>query len=293
MNDRHSPPFREPALTHQRARRSRWRWLPRSVRRVYEYLVFYLGYLYFGVGCALCSLFCALMHPLLPASAGARLGRWVTGTHFRGFLALLEASRLVRLDLSALDALRGERSLILAPNHPSLLDAVLVISRLPQAACIMKAQIWDNVFLGGGARLSGYIRNDSPVNLVRQSTRELRAGHQLLVFPEGTRTRVRPINDFKGGFALMAKKAGAEVQTIFIETEGDFLSKGWPLLKKPQFPLVYRARLGKRWRVPDDVQAFVTELEGYYRQELRVAEPLQPPAAAPEAGRPVAPRALT
>lgn len=292
MNDLHSPQIREAASAHRRTARSRWRWLPGPLRLAYEYLVFYVGYLYFGIGCALCSLFCALMHPLLPARAGTRLGRWVTGSHFRGFLAFLQASQLVRLDLTALDALRGERSLILAPNHPSLLDAVLVISRLPQAACIMKAQIWDNIFLGGGARLSGYIRNDSAVNLVRQSTGELRAGHQLLVFPEGTRTREGPINTFKGGFALMAKKAGAEVQTIFIETESRFLSKGWPWLKKPQFPLVYRARLGRRLRVTDDVQAFVTELEDYYRQELRNTAPPPPPTAA-VAGQPVAPRALS
>ncbi len=291
MNDRHSPKIGEAASARTSSPERRG-WLPGPLRLAYEYLVFYLGYLYFGVGCALCSLFCAVMHPLLPAHIGTRLGRWVTGSHFRGFLAFLKASQLVRLDLAALDTLRDQPTLILAPNHPSLLDAVLVISRLPQAACIMKAQIWDNVFLGGGARLSGYIRNDSPVNLVRQSTRELRAGHQLLVFPEGTRTREGPINAFRGGFALMAKKAGAEVQTIFIETESNFLSKGWPLLRKPQFPLVYRARLGKRFRVTGEVQAFVSELEDYYRQELRTPAPPPPPTAAP-APQPVAPRALS
>jgi 1-acyl-sn-glycerol-3-phosphate acyltransferase len=242
--------------------RARWARLP------YEYLVFYLGYLYFGTGCALVSGLSAILHPLLPEAFGVRLGRWMTGLHFRGFLALLKASGLVRLDLSALDRLRGERSIILAPNHPCLLDAVMIISRLPQTACIMKAAIWDSFLLGGGARLSGYIRNDSAVNMVRSSTRELRAGHTLLVFPEGTRTIELPVNGFKGGFALMAKKSGAEVQTIFIETASPFLSKGWPPLKKPAFPLVYRARLGKRASVGEDVRAFVNELERYYRHEL-------------------------
>ena len=37
-------------------------------------------------------------------------------------------------------------------------------------------------------------------------------GVQLLVFPEGTRTREPPINAFRGGFALMAKRSGAAVQ---------------------------------------------------------------------------------
>jgi 1-acyl-sn-glycerol-3-phosphate acyltransferase len=247
--------------------------LSRWARIAYEYLVFYLGYLYFGTGCALVSLVSATLHPVLPAELGTRLGRRMTGWHFRAFLALLSVSRLVRIDLAALNELRGERSIIIAPNHPSMLDAVLIISRLPQTACIMKAAIWDSFFLGGGARLSRYIRNDSPISLVRLSTQELRAGHQLLVFPEGTRTCEPPVNCFKGGFALMAKKSGAEVQTIFIETRSTFLNKGWPPLKKPEFPLVYRARLGKRLRVAGDVKASVAELENYYRRELTTIEP--------------------
>ncbi len=248
-------------------------------RLVYEYFVHYFGYLYFGVGCALVSLVSTVLHPLLPGRFGVPLGRWMTGAYFRSFLALLRASRLVRIDLSALDQLVGERSIIIAPNHPSLLDAVFIISRLPQTACIMKAGIWDNFFLGGGARLSGYIRNDAPINLIRQSVGELNAGHQLLVFPEGTRTRKRPINAFRGGFALMAKKSGAPVQTVFIETNSAFLCKGWPLLKKPDFPLCYRARLGMRFSAEGDVKAFVADLESYYRAELSAAGPIEPPAA--------------
>lgn len=248
--------------------RSLLRFLVRPARQSYEYLALYFGYLYFGTGCALVSLVGTVLHPLLPRRFGARVGRWMTGVHFRGFLTLLRASGLMRIDLAALDQLRGERSIIIAPNHPSLLDAVFVISRLPQTACIMKAEIWDSFFLGGGARLSGYIRNDAPINLVRQSVGELHAGHQLLVFPEGTRTRTAPVNAFKGGFALMAKKSGAAVQTVFIETNSTFLCKGWPLLKKPEFPLVYRARLGMRLTTESDVKAFVSNLENYYREEL-------------------------
>jgi 1-acyl-sn-glycerol-3-phosphate acyltransferase len=100
----------------------------------------------------------------------------------------------------------------------------------------MKAPIWDNPVLGGAARLMGYIRNDAPINMVRQAADDLAAGVPLLVFPEGTRTRRKPVNAFKGGFALIAKRAGAPIQTVFIETDNPFLSKGWPLFKKPTFP---------------------------------------------------------
>lgn len=242
--------------------------IKRVGRAAYEYFWFYLGFLHFGIGGVLFTLVSSLLCPLVPPPLRARVGRRVIGFLFRGFLATLKAGGVLKLDVSALDALRGEPGILIAPNHPCLLDAVFVIAHVPDVACIMKAEIWDNIVLGGGARMAGYIRNDSALNMVRCSAQELREGRPLLVFPEGTRTRARPVNRFMGGFALIAKAAGAPIQTVFIETDSPFLSKGWPLLKKPSFPLVYRARLGKRFRVEGDVKAFMRQLEDYYQQEL-------------------------
>ena len=81
------------------------------------------------------------------------------------------------------------------------------------------------------------------------------------------------------------------MQTIFLETRSAFLNKGWPPLKKPEFPLVYSARLGKRFRVTGDVKAFVADLESYYRQEL--ATPATGEALATRgAGQPATPRTV-
>ena len=242
--------------------------LLRLFRTAYEYLILYLGLLYFAVVGVAFTALCAVLYLVLPHKAGVWFGRNAIGLLFRSYLAMLRATGLMKLDLTALDSLRGESGLIVAPNHPCLLDAVFVISRLPNIACIMKAEIRDSIVLGGGARLAGYIRNDTAGNMVREAARELRAGQQLLVFPEGTRTRKGPVNRFKGGFALIAKQSGTPLQTVFIETNSPFLSKGWPILKKPELPLIYRARLGKRFEVSGNVKSFVSELEAYYRQEL-------------------------
>ncbi|MEO8630053.1 MAG: lysophospholipid acyltransferase family protein [Betaproteobacteria bacterium] len=234
----------------------------------------YLGFLYFGVGGTLYSFVSSLLYPLLPRAAAARVGRSGISLLVRSLLAFLKIAGLIKLDLSALDQLKGERGIIIAPNHPSLLDALFVISRVPQVSCIMKAKLWDNPIMGGGSRLAGYIRNDSPLNMVRQASDEVISGHPLLIFPEGTRTLRQPINEFKGGFALIAKKSHATIQTVFIETNSPFLSKGWPLLKRPQLPLIYRARLGKRFTIEGEVKAFVDQLQAYYREELSVDRPV-------------------
>jgi hypothetical protein len=69
---------------------------------------------------------------------------------------------------------------------------------------------------------------------------------------------------------LIAKHANVPVQTLVIETDSPFLSKGWPLFRRPTLPITYRVRLGKRFDPPADVPAFTAELDLYYRQALEV-----------------------
>lgn len=263
-------------------RRSGFGDIIRWPRLCYEYLVFYGSLAVFAVSSLLWSLPAALLYHLMPRRLGEPLGKFMIMAGFRYFVRVMTMSGIIRCDLGELDRLRGNGSLIIAPNHPTLLDAVLIISRLSDVTCIMKPEVLNNPLLGGGARLAGYIRNDSSASLVKRSTGKLRAGHRLLIFPEGTRTVRGQVNRFKGGFALIAKKAGAPIQTVFIETNSPFLGKGWPLFKKPDFPLVYRVRLGKRFEAGDDLQCFISELEGYYRRELSskdaMAQPGQPGA---------------
>jgi 1-acyl-sn-glycerol-3-phosphate acyltransferase len=247
---------------HAAARLATW------VRLGYEYAVFFLGLLLPAAPLLAWNMLAALASRVLPCRIGAVLGRRVIMLTCRAYLFALTRSGLIKLDLDVLDALRDERSLIIAPNHPALLDVVLMVSRLPHAVCIMKAALGENVLLSRAVGLAGYIRNDSAVATIRRASMTVRAGGQLLIFPEGTRTTRKPVNRFKGGFALIAKTARVPVQTVFIETNSPFLSKGWPIFRKPEFPLIYRARLGRRFEVDGEVRAFVADMESYYRGAL-------------------------
>jgi 1-acyl-sn-glycerol-3-phosphate acyltransferase len=160
---------------------------------------------------------------------------------------------------------------ILAPNHPSLIDALLILTRHPNIVCVMKSALMRNVFLGSGSRLARYVRNESSRQMVKESVSHLREGGVLLLFPEGTRTTRAPINAFVGSVGLIAKYANVPVQTLMIETDSPFLSKGWPLFRRTRLPITYRVRLGKRFDPPADVPAFTAELERYYRQALEGA----------------------
>lgn len=239
-----------------------------AVRGFVDYLLFWLGLVVFGACCLFWSLIASVLYRVLPRRVGVPLGQKAIMTGFRLYLTAMETLGIFRCDLHALDGLRHDGALVIAPNHPSLLDAVAVISRLPRVVCITKARLWDNWFLGGSIRLAGYIRNDTPVDLVKQAVRGLQSDQQLLVFPEGTRTVEPPINSFKGGFLLMARRSGVPVQTVFLHYDSRFLGKGWPLFRKPPLPVVITAKLGKRFDIPADLRNCLADLEAYFGREL-------------------------
>lgn len=243
---------------------------------IYEYFCLYLGLGALGLMCLAWSLIAALLNPVMPEARGRRLGRLMITHVFRRYLALLEALGACRFDLSALDALRDQGPMILAPNHPCLLDAVMVIARLPDVACIMKASLLKNPFLGGGSRLARYIPNARPLQMVYASCEALAHGGQLLIFPEGTRTLRYPVNEIMPSVALIARRAKVPVQVIIIETDSAYLSKGWPLFRRPPMPIHYRVRLGPRFDPPTNADAFGARLETCYAEELARAE-LVPP----------------
>jgi 1-acyl-sn-glycerol-3-phosphate acyltransferase len=254
------------------AGRSRWRrGAGRALKAVYQAFIYYGLLVVFALSGLSWGLLAILLYPLVPRRARQPAGQFLIMAGFRYFLGLMRASGIMVCDLSAIDALRDRGPLIIAPNHPTLLDVMLVISRLPRVVCTAKAKLLNNPFLGASARLAGYIRNDTPVHLIREAVRQLQAGRQVLIFPEGTRTSTDGVDAFKGGFAMIAQRAGVPIQTIFIDSNSRFLGKGWSLLRVPAFPLTYRVRLGPLLAVEGDRHDFVTALQKSYCRELHGA----------------------
>src|ERR1700722_3631727 len=240
----------------------------RSLKITYEYFALYSSLTLLGLICLTWSVFALPLYFILPRRLGTSVGRRGITIGFSLYAWSLSITRTYRLDLCAIDSLKGGPPVILAPNHPCLIDALLILSRHPNMVCVMKAELMKNVFLGAGARLARYVRNESSRQMVKESVTHLQEGAVLLLFPEGTRTTQAPINPLFGSVALIAKHAQVPVQTLIVETDSPYLSKGWPLFKRPSLPITYRLRMGKRFAPPVDVAAFTAELEAYYRREL-------------------------
>jgi 1-acyl-sn-glycerol-3-phosphate acyltransferase len=239
------------------------------LRRLFHGALFYVLLLHLGAMSLTWNLVSFVIYPLLSRQQGTVVGRAAISSVYRGFWTCAQWLGLMRIDYAALDVLSRDAGLIIAANHPSMLDALLVVARVPRGICIMRASLMRNPFLGAGARLARYIRNEPPRGMIRSAVDNLKAGGQLVLFPEGTRTIEPPINPFRPGVTLIAHMAKVPIQTVFIETPSPYLGKGWPIWRMPQFPVVFSARLGRRFEPEADHQGLLKRLEAYFADELR------------------------
>ena len=229
------------------------------------------------------NLVACVLFPLLPRRLGTRVGRAVISRVYRRFWEGAQRLGMMRIDAGALEPLAAEPGgLIVAANHPTMLDALVLVAYLPRGVCIMKAGLMRNPFLGAGARLARYIRNDTGREMVRWSVDCLREGGQLVMFPEGTRTVRRPLNPFQPGIALIARRAGVPIQTVIIETDTPYLRKGWPIWRAPPFPITIRLRLGERFLPDADHRALLERLERHFVREVAAPVPSSAPERVPE-----------
>jgi 1-acyl-sn-glycerol-3-phosphate acyltransferase len=199
------------------------------------------------------------------------VGQTIIHRLFAFWLAVTGRLNLIEVEFHGADRLAGLEGTIVAPNHPSLLDAVLLLSKLPRATCIMRARLIGGFVLRAPARLAGYIPNDHGPALVRQGIRKVRQGENLLVFPEGTRTRNQAVNAFQKGFALIAVETGAPIQTVLIERFGAYLSKHVPLFTPTPLPIRFRVTVGEVLRAEpgESPKELAMRLENHFRTRLR------------------------
>jgi 1-acyl-sn-glycerol-3-phosphate acyltransferase len=208
----------------------------------------------------------------------ALFGRWISQATGRVWVCRLYRFWLnysIRLgvfdiqfpDAEAFSQIRG---CIIAANHPTVVDAILLMSSNPHTVCIMRASLAKNRSLGGVARLAGYVTNDCGPALIHQGVQKIQNKENLLIFPEGTRTTDQAVNPFKNGFALIASRSGAPIQTVFIEREAGYLGKGVSFFSSTPLPIRFRLHLGEIFQIQEGESAkgLAARLEDYFRSHL-------------------------
>ncbi|MDP2139110.1 MAG: lysophospholipid acyltransferase family protein [Candidatus Didemnitutus sp.] len=233
----------------------------------YYYPVYYGTLLLFAAGGLELSLL-SLLAGWLPATERTerffqRLIHWHLA-FFHGWCAL---TGLVHVQYHGFGG-RPAGGLVLAANHPSLIDITCLLARLPEAVCIFKPAIRRNPVLGAAARRAGYLGSDGGHELVRGAAKKVAAGHTLIVFPEGTRTPPGlALLPFKPGFVVIARRARVPVQLVRITTDSDLLTKGCRWWRLPGLPARVEITAGPLIATdsPASTSQLTAEIEAWFR----------------------------
>jgi len=130
----------------------------------------------------------------------------------------------------AVERIRGA---VIVANHISYLDPILLISLFPRHTTIAKQRLFHIPLYGRMLRLSGYIPSsaDGPLaDLMLSSMEEMPAflsdGGNLIIFPEGTRSRDGQISSLNTGAFKIARLCKAPIHVLYIQNTARLFRPG-------------------------------------------------------------------
>jgi 1-acyl-sn-glycerol-3-phosphate acyltransferase len=153
---------------------------------------------------------------------------------FRYMTWLIEVTGCMRLKVNGAERLERAGGVLIFANHPTLIDVVVLMGRVPQANCVIKSSLFRSMALGRTLRSAGYIENGEPDILVDDCCRSLDSGRPLIIFPEGTRTTPGQAPTFQRGPAHLLLASGRPFLPVIIRCRPDALLKGQPWYHVPE-----------------------------------------------------------
>jgi 1-acyl-sn-glycerol-3-phosphate acyltransferase len=154
----------------------------------------------------------------------------------RGLMRLMVNVYLVGLfEISGLDNVPRSGALLICPNHSGTLDPPMVPAFLPRSDTWNMAK--SEYFKSAPSRLifRAYhafpvVRHTADRAAVRWSLDLLKAGHALVIYPEGTRVESGVLAKPEPGAGFLAQKSGSPVLPVALTGTRECLPKGakWP-----------------------------------------------------------------
>lgn len=173
-----------------------------------------------------------------------RLGRRLVQRAFAGHVALMHRLGVLTYEIEGRERLARDGLLVLA-NHPTLIDVVFLISLLPNADCVVKRAVACNPFMRGPVRAAGYVSNDDGAGLVDDCIAAVKAGGNLVIFPEGTRTVPGQPPRLQRGAANIAVRGRLDITPVTITCTPSTLAKGQKWYRVPSRRFHVRVQVGQ------------------------------------------------
>jgi 1-acyl-sn-glycerol-3-phosphate acyltransferase len=180
--------------------------------------------------------------------------RTVVQAVFRLFVGFMRLLGLIRFEVHGVEKLQRRGLLVLA-NHPTLIDVAFLIGLVPNASCVVKSTLADHPCTRGPVRATGYICNNPGSDLLLACTNTLAAGSNLIIFPEGTRSRPGQALKMQRGAAQIALRGGLDITPVRIHCEPLGLYKGQPWWAVAKRPLRFTIEVGDDLRTAPVLEA--------------------------------------
>lgn len=171
-----------------------------------------------------------------PALAAAILTGRAGHVFTLGRFAASAVRRLLglRLEVSGLEHVAGDRPTLYCINHRSNVDVVAfeaLFPRCPRLRGLYKAEVGKVPVLGRAMRLVGFVpvertNRASAIASVDAAARRMLAGDSFLIAPEGTRARGTEMLPFKKGGFVLAIKAQAPVVPVALHGTDVIMPRG-------------------------------------------------------------------
>ena len=128
------------------------------------------------------------------------------------------------MHFEGLENLPEKEGVIIASNHRSYADPVLLTMYMKRPVKYMaKEELFKNKLFAAFIRMLGAFpvkRGTGDLSVIEDSVKLLEAGNNLVIFPEGTRSKENRVGSGKTGVAMIAAKAGADILPVGICFEG-------------------------------------------------------------------------
>ncbi|PLV62110.1 1-acyl-sn-glycerol-3-phosphate acyltransferase [Erwinia sp. B116] len=242
---------------------TRGRWLNRGWRLLMTGCCFAL----FGAGGLLLSLVWFNLLLLIQRDPLRRrqLARRSISWSFRLFLRSARALGVLDYHIDNAELLRSERRCLVVANHPTLIDYVLLASAMPEADCLVKAGLQDNLFFCGVIRAADYLVNSHAETLLPDSQRRLAQGDVIIIFPEGTRSEPGMPLKLQRGAANIAVRSGGDLRLVQIVCSQKTLNKQSRWYHIPPEKPIFRVSVRQHIAIDD----FIAGEEETYPRAVR------------------------
>lgn len=229
-------------------------------------------------------LLCLTIFPLIilfTRDKNLRSDRVRTVIHFvfKAYVSILQFLGIMKIQTQGLEGLENMKGKLVICNHPSLLDVVIIMSRIKNVQCIVSSKLWSNPFVGLVVRSARFIRNDiHPQFFLEECKQILARGENIIIFPEGTRSVPGKPMKLRRGFANLALFVGADIQALVLSCQPDWLIKGskWYNIPSRRVDILleggsefsYKNSLDEAPR-SIQVRALTRDIQQYYEEQLK------------------------